>query len=701
MGTTVTRLVFLIVTILVTGFLVFAGQRYQVSRLNQLVLERAARAEEKKDFPTAEQLYREHLDIVPNDQDAKLKYADVLLKGITNPTRQDKAAQILTQLLDRSPGNNEIRRRLAELSVERGNYGGARPHLEILLKTEPEDGTLYFLLGRCQEAMREPERAAASYADAIKYGAPKRVEAYRRRATLLRTQLDKAKEAEQVINEMVSSQPDNYRVYLERARYHSKFKTETDINATKKDFQRALKEVPNDASVYVNLAEVAQAVSDINEARRILETGLKILPSDPLLHKALAVLEASTGSADKAIASLHRSLELLPDQADLHWLLAMYLADRGDTTSLLLQIEQLKRLSFTDIHIRYLESVYHVNAHEWSRARESLVRLQPDVEVSPEFKARVNTLLARCYNQLGDADRQREALLQAIRADPRLPAARLGLAETMVRRGEIEQAIAAYYELTSQNPRLHGRLASLLIMRNQQRSVAQQDWNAVDQLIKTVRDAAPQASEWVILQADSLLTQGKIREAQSLLDEARSRSPQDLELWVKAAEILRRQRKYSDARNLLDHAQKSIGERVDLRIEQARLLIAQGGADVSKVITQMARDSTSFNHGDRRRLLQMLAVESSQLNDLDLVASLWTEVANLDPETLEPQLYLFDLAGRAKNKHEIENRLDRIRKIDGADGTIGRYYEILYQLWQVQNTSDRTEQASCAPMRGR
>jgi predicted Zn-dependent protease len=105
----------------------------------------------------------------------------------------------------------------------------------------------------------------------------------------------------------------------------------------------------------------------------------------------------------------------------------------------------------------------------------------------------------------------------------------------------------------------------------------------------------------VILQADLLLAQDKTTEAETLLADARSRSPQDLELWVKLADILRRQRKYSEAGTLLDQAHKT-GDMVNLRLARAQLLVAQGGADLSKALGALAENTNAFLPADRRLL---------------------------------------------------------------------------------------------------
>ena len=161
--------------------------------------------------------------------------------------------------------------------------------------------------------------------------------------------------------------------------------------------------------------------------------------------------------------------------------------------------------------------------------------------------------------------------------------ARLGLAMTMVLRGESEQAIEEYRKLADYSPAAWSPLISLLLARNQLRLPDQRDWTEVDNLIKKAKAFAPTSSWWVILQAVSLSAQDKTPEAETLLAEARVRSPKDLELWVKSAQILRGQRKYAEAGTLLDQAGK-LGDTVDLRLERAQLLITQGGAELPRAL---------------------------------------------------------------------------------------------------------------------
>ena len=307
------------------------------------------------------------------------------------------------------------------------------------------------------------------------------------------------------------------------------------------------------------------------------------------------------------------------------------------------------------------------------------------------LKSRLNDLLAQCYDHLGDSDRKRDAYQRAIAANPQDLTAQLGLATSMVLRGELDQAIGEYRKLVDQVPQARSSLVRLLIVRNQQRSPAQRDWTEVARLIKGAKDFAPNSSEWVLLQADLLLVQDKTTEAETLLAEARARSPRDLELWVKSSEVLRRQRKYSEAGALLDQAEKT-GDTVGLRLERMQLLVAQGGIDLSRAFGALAANTRSFSPADRHLLLETLAAEITRVGDLPLAQKLLLEVVDLDPNNLEPRLLLLDLAFQAKDKDVIETRLQEIKEIDGADGPTGRYQEIRYALWQAEHSTDRDEQ---------
>ena len=191
---------------------------------------------------------------------------------------------------------------------------------------------------------------------------------------------------------MVSSDPNNPQVYLERARYRRGFaKTADDVKAVTNDLQRVLKQSGKEPDVYLELASVALATGNIREALQVLETGLKAVPEAPSLHEALAKLEYRSGSIDKAIARLRQSVQLLPNEASLRLTLADMLAERGDVVELRAQIDELRKLNYRPVLIEFLEANQQANSSEWQKARQTLVKLQTpfDAVALPEVSAQL------------------------------------------------------------------------------------------------------------------------------------------------------------------------------------------------------------------------------------------------------------------------------------------------------------------------
>ena len=73
---------------------------------------------------------------------------------------------------------------------------------------------------------------------------------------------------------MVKSDPDDYRVYLERGQYRRL----SDGKGSGDDFRKALKLAPERPEVYLEVAEAAERESGSDAARQVLEEGLATAP---------------------------------------------------------------------------------------------------------------------------------------------------------------------------------------------------------------------------------------------------------------------------------------------------------------------------------------------------------------------------------------------------------------------------------------
>jgi cellulose synthase operon protein C len=722
---TVKRLAILIAVLGLIGGTGFFVHGFQIQRLARSVVEQADRAWKKGDLAKAELLLRGHLVNISDDLDVRYQYANLLLEISRTPARQEQALGIYYGILTRSTGLVTVRKRLMELLFEMGQYGRAQDQLQILLGPDPleksKDGSLLFLMGRCYQEGRDATNAEKYYQVAIEQNAPQRIEAYQRRAILLRDQLGQRDEADELIDEMVESDPENYQVYLARGRY----RPPSEIQRAGEDFQEALKALKHSSGegrvdVILEIARVAEKEKGHDAARKILEKELEATPDSVALNEALVFLELNARQTDKAIEILRRILKTYPNSGKFAWLLARILAQRGDTRELESQIEDLKRIGFSPILLRFLTAWYNINKNEYAIARDLLVPLQtrPEVTGNSDVKLQVSLLLARCYRQLADSDMEQETYLQTLKVNPSDMTARMGWIAILIKRGETDRAIDEYQGLVSKVPQVRIHLAQLLIERNRRLPADKRDWIRVDRLIVDAAANAPESVQIRILQANSLLAQGQAAEAEKVLETARTKNPTSVEIWVAQIALMTTQGRVDEARKLLDQARGQLGDPVDLLLAQAQLSSTQKGPEAIALLDELAQKIDRFSKKeDQHRLLMGLAVEYLRHEAPQAAIQLWSRLAEQLPKNIDLRLKLLELVFQTADKDaadqnikqnkdkieknieqqvvdkdKIEQIIEQIEQIEGNEGLIGRYCRVSYLVWQAQRASDKSRQ---------
>ena len=548
---------------------------------------------------------------------------------------------------------------------------------------------------------------------------------------MLRDKLKQPKEADQAIDMMVQSDSKNYKVYLARGRYRlagAKGASQKALLAgAKDDFEKAKQLASGEPEVYLAMVEAAKE-SGPDAARRILEDGLKNAPKAGTLYEALAHIEARAGQIDKAIKTLEDGVKSVSESSRLRFSLADLAAQHGATgddehrvqyqRKLRLQIEELSKLGFTPLLVRYLSACYHYNNNDFFKARQDLLSLQGARGLTkPEFKAfkaAINVMLAECYRQLRDPEMERAANERAYNADPDGENAQVGRITNLVNAGDTEGAIKAYQGLIKRAspkraPQFWLQLAKLLIERNMRRPESERDWSEVKTLIDDAAKAAPESVEPVIRRAELLLAQGTVDEARNVLEQARSRFPKSVELWNAEASLLGQQGRVDEALSLLDQAETKLGDRVELRLQRARLWAIRGGPQVVTVLNDLANRAQAqqkniepFSKEDRRRLLFGLANELVLQKDLEGAKRLLSQLAEENPIDLDVRLTWLELAFEEtaskddkkyiQQKDDIKKYIQQIERIEGNDGVQGRYCQVQYLIWQVQRAGDKNAQ---------
>ncbi len=248
------NLVFLLV--LVVGMALFGGGMHlvhgiQVRRNAAALLDRARRAEADQQLAKAQDALGWYLSLRPDDGPVWAWYARLVDQGDAGRRRLERTFLIHEQALRHAPDDRELKRRCADLAMEMHRFGDARRVLDELLKdvagdskgtsTDAARAELAELLGQCDRSLGQHGKAQESFELAIKLD-PHRVDAYDRLARLLRTELRRVSDADDMIQAMIVKNPDSGRAHAYRWRYAQEFAPPADP----KDLEEALKRAPDD-----------------------------------------------------------------------------------------------------------------------------------------------------------------------------------------------------------------------------------------------------------------------------------------------------------------------------------------------------------------------------------------------------------------------------------------------------------------------
>src|SRR5262245_5675417 len=463
----------LIVTVAAIIFAVgwFFLHRYQKKRLVGEYLVQATRAEEEEKLDRAARLLRSYVLAVPSDTDARIRYATLLEKiGKTLRAKSD-ALDVYEQALRQDPDRHDARRRAAELAVELGRFDAARTHVTALLKAFENDGRALFLLGLCQEANKQYEEAAETYAKSCR--ADPKPAAFVRQAGVLKIYLKRddtidpsgtERGPQAVMNELVKALPESFESYLARAAYHKTYNKVNGLIRARADLEIARKLAPDNVMVLLASAEVAVelAAKEVqstdaaryarkdywNEARRYLRHGLNKSPKESVLYLALVDVEIrDDGTPDarrkEAIKVLTTGrAEVRPDGLpEILFALAEQYAETGDKAGTGDTVAQLRKLNQNPARIDFLLGLFLVRQQQWYEGSGVLERVRPLLATYTEKTVQIDLLLAQCYGQLGDIDRQVLTYRRAVTAAPLDWRPRFGLAGALAALGRANEAI--------------------------------------------------------------------------------------------------------------------------------------------------------------------------------------------------------------------------------------------------------------------
>lgn len=679
---------FLCLVLVAAGALGFGVHRlhaFQCRRTAPVLVEMASREEAEGRPGQALRLLGQYLLVVPEDADVGARHGLLFAKLARTPDERLQAFLALDQVVRRTPDRTDVRRRAAGLAMELQRYSEAEEHLKTLISASPNDGELELQLGHCLEASEHYGEAAACYGTAAER-APKLVDAYTSRASLLRRRLNRPEEADRVMDELVRANDGDFQAYLARGRYRAEF---VSAQSAMKDVEKARALAPDNADVLLGAAVVVLGRGGkeaLEEARSSLARGVELYPGDERLVRSLAVLDVRSNRPAEAEACLRRCLETASSatRVDLYWDLAELLTDRGSLQEADEFVERLRDAAVPQHLLDFLDARIAAGRGHWREAVAFMERARPGLQGRPDLAERADLLVGHCYERLARPQDSYAAYRRAADADPKGEAACLGTGAALESLGRADEALEIYHRIGATLPRVRLREVRLLIQRNRKLEPAEQHWQEIGRALDEAGKQLPDEIEVPILRAELLRATGKGDQALQLLKAARDRQRERVELWLALAALAEREGKTEAALTVLDEAERQFQGSIEVRLARANFWARQDPKAARAALNALARGADALRGEERDRLRKGLATAYALIGAAKEAAGLWAGLAEHHPDDPDIRLNLFEAELSSAGPDAAKATLDELARIDGPEGEMTRYARARLLLARVK-----------------
>lgn len=266
-----------------------------------------------------------------------------LARQLISLERLPEARTAFLQLLQDEPDNDEFRMALAYLNMDLDAWQEAAGYLEELIQRDRFTNTAYFNLGRCQEALEQPEQARQSYSQVqpgqfylparqrlgellldaglqqsfIRSFAQARNEAPDQADTLWQIEAEvlarrqQTSVAEQRIEQALQEFPDSHNLLYARAMLAEK---RNDLKQLESDLRRILADDPEHA---IALNALGYTLADRNlrlpEALELIQKAHELQPEDAATLDSLGWVHFKLGQPEQALPLLQQAHDQYPD----------------------------------------------------------------------------------------------------------------------------------------------------------------------------------------------------------------------------------------------------------------------------------------------------------------------------------------------------------------------------------------------------
>lgn len=673
-------LIGLIVGTLVLMAFAFGLHHFQLDRNADILIETAEAAQKQGDLQTARDEYANYLSIRPDDDQVRLKLANLHVDINDQPAAEPEdfpiAIAYLEDIVRQMPEEKELQKRLVQMYGQRGFTQQALDHLARMVEKFPDDGDLqvqqfnYLLASRKFDG---PDGALAKGKKLIGYDdktdkfdakkaiAPHEASVYANVAALLRSSVNKPELADRVMEQLIDVNPDSADAYLQRGQY---FVNISEPSRGEQDVRKAYQLAPDDADVLLAMAGRAQLREQDAEAKKFLETGNEKHPEDSRFYVGLAQLQMKDQKTDTALKIIEEGLKKVPAKEAVSLLLfksELQLANK-DTAGIEATKEQLRKAGYGGVLTEFLDARLLLVQEKWYEASVALAELQVKTANSGFYADQIGSQLGLAYERSGQYDKAESAYKAVLARNPNNDFAKAGV-----------QRVGLALKRDVKNP----ETADLdqLLAAELKKPKKDQNWSEIDKKIAELAQKRKyEGAALELFWARMMLARENYPEARKRLVAAREKDPENMEVRRLAVFLLRAEdpeKGPAKALQLLDQTVEQFGDKPELRLDRADCLIAinQQKPDADKLKLDLAgltKLPSSWNDNDQVAFWNGMAARYALVGMRDEARDSLNRVAELRPKDLPTRVALFGLALEANDDAAMKEAQDQILSVVGT-----------------------------------
>lgn len=653
----------LLVTFLLIGGGLFAAHEFQSGRALDALRRQSEKAAAEGKMDRAVSYMRQYLELRPDDHDAAVRCGDLVVERDPSIQGLSSAYFLYDKVVRESPDRDDVRRKLADLSVRMGRYADGMSHAQALLEKHPEDSLLWEQLAACQAGLNKPDDARISYEKALTL-APSHIATYDRLAQLLSKQIGLPGEAELIIKRMIEENPRQPEAYLSRARY---YRAANKLGDAQKDAEKLLALSPNNADGQLMLAELLQMKGETEKARSLLTDGSTAHPEDARFCLNRAWIEMDLGNFTLATAFLEEGTQRFPNDLELLTTLGNLYAEEVATDRVQAIIAKLEAHRAPPTDMAFIRGRLAMQQGKWTEAMQLLEPLKADTVNVAGMSVRLNLLLSICHDHLGDRDAQLQDLKRVLEIDATQQAARAQLAMIATNDGRFGDAVKEY-NIICQSPyaslATRVTLGEFLIARAKTISDGEA-WAGVIEYARQLAKRYPQSNMPVLLLADAMSAAHQPEEAIKMLREQCGKNSTDARVWARLAEVTAQVEGIHSGFGILDEALSLVGDSVDLRLTKARLWAIDWQPGGEERVRSLAEGVRVFPEAEQVRLFAGLADICECLHDWQGLKTMQLHISDLMPRDVGIRRALLESA-LAEGDESLASRM--IKELKAMEG---------------------------------